>query len=368
MLLAIGHILAILATVTFLICSHELGHLWLARLAGIKVVRFSIGFGKPLFSIKTAKGTEIVLAAIPLGGYVKLFDEREKEVLPEDLNKAFNRKSIVSRIAVIIAGPMANFLVAAVAFWLAFSIGVSQIKPIIGSITSNSIAAHASVAPNSTITKINNQPVYSWLDVSIAVMQQLGNGGTMMLLTRQENSEHINQLDISQWKLDPLQPDPIRSLGINPKLPEPNPDSAVRKQYLINLHYPITQAWIPALQNTLNFIKFNFIITYKMLTGIISLKSLGGPLTLFENMDFAVKLDFANYLASLAILSITIGFINLLPIPALDGGQLLFLIIEAVRGKPLSIAMQVLIFRLGVIVLAMLMVQALTNDLLRLAQ
>jgi regulator of sigma E protease len=359
------HVIAILFGITLLIGVHELGHFMIARRVGIKVLRFSIGFGKPLWRKITASGLEIVIAAIPLGGYVRMLDEREGPVAAHELAKAFNRQSLLKRAAVILAGPVINFILAFFIYWLCYTIGITQLKPIIGSITPNSIASQANLPINSTITKIDNSRVYNWTDVIITLFNHIGSKQALSLQITHLDKQALYSLEVKDWTLDPLRPDPLQSLGIVPKVFNRAELKDNAEIYIQQQRYPLSQSWIAAWQKTYDYLKFNFLITYQLLTGNISLKSLTGPIGIFNGLNLAVKQGLASYLQMLAILSIAIGFINLFPIPGLDGGHLLFLLIERLRGKSLSVAVEVLAFRLGVIILAMLMVQAITNDLLR---
>ena len=359
-------ILAILLGITLLIAVHELGHFMVAKTMGIKVLRFSIGFGKPLWIKKTASGLQIIIAAIPLGGYVKMLDEREGPVAADELSKAFNRQTLLKRAAVVLAGPITNFIFAFLIYWLCYTIGITQLKPIIGAITPNSIASQADLPINVTLIKIDNSHVHNWAEVMMALFNHVGSKQPLLVQATHADKQELYQLKVNDWTLDPLRPDPLQSLGIEPKLLSRAELETKADIYLQLQRYPFSQAWVVAWQKTYAYLKFNFLITYKLLTGTISLKSLSGPIGIFNGLNLAVKQGLASYLQMLAILSITIGFINLLPLPGLDGGHLGFLLLEKLRAKPLSVAAEVLAFRLGMIALAMLMVQAMTNDLLRL--
>jgi len=359
------HILIILLGISLLIGIHELGHFLVAKAFGIKILRFSIGFGKALWSKRTKSGLEIVFAAIPLGGYVKMLDEREGSVAEKDLPFAFNRQSLAKRAAVIAAGPVANFFLAWLLFCLSLQMGLTQLKPLLAQPLPHSIAAKANLPADSQILKVDGFDVASWSDTVISLLLHYGKQDPLLLQLKSGDKLSEHRLNVQEWTLDSLQPDPFTSLGLVPKIATLAELKANKSLYLEHLQYPPGKAAKAAWQKTARYLNFNFFMTYKLLTGIISIKSLTGPIGIFKGLKFAVSEGLASYLQMLAILSIAIGFINLFPWPGLDGGHLLLICLEFVRRRPLSVAVEVLIYRLSVILLALLMVQALLNDLLR---
>ena len=444
-------IIGILITISLVVGVHELGHFLAARSVGIKVLRFSIGFGKPLLRWQGKRGTEYVLAAIPLGGYVKMLDEEEGNVPVNELPYAFNRQPIYKKLWVVIAGPLFNLIFAFIIYWALFMIGFTSIVPILGNIPPDSIAANAGLKPNTEIISINSTPTRSWMAVVIHIISQSGEKNTMLIETKnpinQKTQEH--KLDLSNWKIDNLKPEPLESLGLAPYQPvippvigEIQPNSSAEQNGLkkadvilsvnkkaiknwddlfaqinsnpkknllftikrdgkiqkINVRIDYTrdfffkkhgylgispnfkwpeamlrknqygpiQALSHAWQNTADFTQLNFIVLGKLLTGKISLQSLGGPITIFSGAGSALNQGLIPFLSFLAFLSISIGIINIVPIPGLDGGHILFFLIAAITRRPLSPRLQSLLYRLGFIALILLMVQALINDLLRL--
>lgn len=451
MVTALIYIFGIIITILLVVGVHEFGHFIVARLCKIKVLRFSIGFGKKLFSWNDKQGTEYVLAAIPLGGYVKMLDEEEGTVPKEELHLAFNRQPVYKRFLVVAAGPIFNFIFAALLYWLLFVIGFNTIKPIIGEVTPNSIAAKAGLRAQEEITKIDDQKTPSWGSVVLKILARTGEQSELRVQAVPRNTESPESyvLNLSDWRMDALKPDPLASLGIIPYSPsiEPvinsiQPDSpalnsglkvgdkilAINKQpirdwldivtiisktpgetlqfqisrqhktmiipvtvgtkkslfskkrgYLglapkIESHpelirknqYGLFAAIPEALHEVNNFITLNFIVIGKMFTGKISLHSLGGPITIFESAGTALNEGITPFLSFLAFLSISIGFINILPIPGLDGGHVLFQFIEVITRRPLSQRVQIFFYRIGLILLFLLIIQALSNDILRL--
>lgn len=452
MLDILSQILAFLFAIFLLVTVHEYGHFWVARRFGIKTIRFSVGFGKPLWRWLGKDGTEYVIAMLPLGGYVRLADEREGEVAEADKPYAFNRKPVWVRFLVVLAGPVTNWLLAIVAFWLVFSIGIEQTKPVIGKVTPGSIAAQAGLQPEDRILSIDGRSTPSWQKAMMAVVYRIGEKGQMQVAVQSPNAPQpqMHTLNLSNWTTGGLTPQPLRSLGLTPYLPsippvldkvlpgqaaakaglqagdrilavngqdqkdwidfveyvQNHPGAAVvltveRGQQRLTIpvtietrhtipwkavgflgvasapvalpasmkyqeHYSLPRAVMPALQETMTLSMFNFVIFGKMLIGQVSLKGLGGPITIYTTASEAFKQGLVVYLGFLGLLSVMLACINVLPIPGLDGGHLLYFCIEAVRRKPISVSAQLLAWRIGMVFLLLLMFQATLNDVLRL--
>jgi regulator of sigma E protease len=357
-------VLAFISTILIVVSVHEFGHFIVARFFKIKVLRFSIGFGKILWRFYDKHQIEYAISAIPLGGYVKLLDEREGPVTSADKPHAFNNHPVYQRFAVMIAGVLFNLIFAFLAFWLVLSMGISFIKPLVGGVVPGSPAALAGIKAGEEIVAVDQRSTPHWAAITMALITHYGEQSNLTITVHEshqtQDRQHNLQLDLRHWQLNALRPDPLNSLGIIPaKLPQ-------QKQFLNILKYPVFPAAAAAFQQTISFLHFNGVILQKILTGVISWKSLGGPLTIFKATILAAGQGAIIYINFLALLSISIGIVNLFPIPGLDGAQIIYLVIEMVRGKPLSIAVQVLLFRLGVIVLALLMIEVMLNDLLRL--
>jgi regulator of sigma E protease len=223
-------LLSFLVALMILITVHEFGHFWVARQLGIKVLRFSIGFGKPILKRIGKSGTEYVLSIIPLGGYVKMLDEREGIVSETERHLAFNRQSLLKRIAVVVAGPLFNVLFAIFAYWLMFVIGVSSIAPFVGKVESNTIAAQAGLKNGDEIIAIATKATLNWQDVRLALMSHVGEKNMLPISVRDEKQVERRLLfDLKTWQLDQQQPDPLRSLGFSPYIPNipPNIDHVI---------------------------------------------------------------------------------------------------------------------------------------------
>ena len=445
-------ITAFIVAISVLIAIHEFGHFWVAKKLGVKVLRYSIGFGKPIWK-KTAGAdqTEYVIASLPLGGYVKMLDEREGTVREEEKHRAFNRQSVGKRFAIVFAGPAFNFLFAILAYWLMFVIGVTGIKPIIGEIEPNTPAALAGLTPGQEIIAINDKPTPIW-DVAIqTIIPALVDRQTIKLdVTGQDGYPQTITLDLTNTDSD-LEPGELfAALGLMPWRPTIQPvigtvvpDSpaqqaglqtddeilmiddqviddwgklvehvAARPDTDLNLtikraereqtitlrtasttvkgkiigrmgigpkavgqypdemkvlyRYSLLESISQSLSQTWN----NTILTLKMigkiLVGEVSVKNLSGPINIAVYAGYSASAGLARVMDFLAIVSISLGVLNLLPIPILDGGHLMYYGVEMVRGKPVSEATMEMGQRIGILLLIMLMSVAFYNDIVRL--
>ncbi|UVL20389.1 RIP metalloprotease RseP [Pseudomonas sp. B21-023] len=443
----VGTLIALGVLVTF----HEFGHFWVARRCGVKVLRFSVGFGTPLLRWHDRQGTEFVVAAIPLGGYVKMLDEREGEVPPALVEQSFNRKSVRQRIAIVAAGPVANFLLAILFFWVLAMLGSQQVRPVIGAVEAGSLAASAGLGVGQEIVSIDGKPTNGWSAVNLQLVRRLGESGTLRVGVLDEGATVERQLDITlnNWLKGADEPDPIQSLGLRPWRPamvpvlaeiDPKGPAAAaglktgdkllaldgmalgdwqqvvdavraRPERTVNLRIerdgaalevPVTLArkgegqasggylgagvkaseW-PAkmlrevsygpleavgegLSRTWNMSVLTLESLKKMLFGELSVKNLSGPITIAKVAGASAQSGVGDFLNFLAYLSISLGVLNLLPIPVLDGGHLLFYLIEWARGRPLSDRVQGWGVQIGISLVVGVMLLALINDLGRL--
>lgn len=443
----VGTFIALGVLVTF----HEFGHFWVARRCGVKVLRFSIGFGKPLLRWHGRKGTEFMIAAVPLGGYVKMLDEREAEVPVELLDQAFNRKSVWQRISIVSAGPLANFLLALFFFWLFAVLGSQQVRPVIGSVEEGSLAAAAGLAAGQEIVAVDGEETFGWAAVNLQLVRRLGESGRLKVTVRDNGSnvDQTRQVVLEGWLKGIDEPDPIAALGIRPWRPaippllgRLDPKGAAQAAGLLSgdhllsfdgqtlddwqqvvdrvrarpgervvfrveragqqLQVPVTLSsrgegkarsgylgagvegvdWPPEMLRTVRFGPADAIgeafrrtwsmsvLTFeslkKMLLGELSVKNLSGPITIAKVAGASAQSGVGDFLNFLAYLSISLGVLNLLPIPVLDGGHLLYYVVEAVRGRPLSERVQAWGMQIGISLVIGVMLLALLNDLSRL--
>ncbi|MDF7221217.1 sigma E protease regulator RseP [Proteus mirabilis] len=442
---------AFIIVLGILITVHEFGHFGVARRCGVYVERFSIGFGKAIWRKTDKHGTEFVVAWIPLGGYVKMLDERVAEVAPERRHLAFNNKTVGQRAAIVAAGPIANFLLAIVAYWLVFMIGVPALKPIIADIRPDSIAEQAKLTPGMELKSVAGIETPDQNAVRLALVSKIGAKEVTFVVTQPNSlSESENILNLQQWNFDPERQDPIVSLGIMPvgarldsKVVEVTPDSAAEKaglqagdrivkvdgqpidtwhpftyfvrqspnktlellverngaslvlnitptaialkdgsevgqvgaklqvlppdeQYLIMQQYNPFSALYEASDKTWQLMGLTVKMIGKLVVGDVKLTNLSGPVSIAKGAGMSADSGFVYYLMFIALISVNLGIINLFPLPVLDGGHLLFLVIEKIKGGPVSERVQDVCYRFGVMALMLLMGLALFNDFSRL--
>tara|TARA_R110001592_G_scaffold87235_5_gene257784 strand:+ start:107432 stop:108793 length:1362 start_codon:yes stop_codon:yes gene_type:complete len=445
-------LLATVVALGLLVTIHEYGHFWVARRCGVKVLRFSVGFGPALYSWHDKRGTEYAIAAIPLGGYVKMLDEREGPVDPAELDQAFNRKDVKQRIAVVIAGPLANFLLAIAAFWLIAVFGITTLAPVLGPVEQGSIAARAGLVEGLEVVEVDGTPTRSWQEVNLQLVRRLGETGQMQIKAIEAvgATPQTYTLVLSEWLRGADQPDPIRALGLASWQPDVLPlvgevsDGGAAQaaglqsgDMIVSIDGEPVNNWItqvvPAIQgnadraldigierdgqrqnvtmvpqgreqngkvsgfaglgvaafewpdNMIREINYNPLVAIpvavgktwdmtvltldslkKMLTGLVSAKNLSGPITIAKVAGASAKSGPESFLNFIAYLSISLGVLNLLPIPVLDGGHLVYYSAEWIRGKPLSERLQAWGLQIGVALIAGVMLFAIFNDISRL--
>ena len=451
-------ILAFIATIGLLVTIHEYGHFQVARWCNVKVLRFSIGFGKPLWQKTFGKdNTEFVLAAIPLGGFVKMLDERELQdevnpvTYPEaDLKRAFNRQSVWKRIAIVLAGPVANLLLAIILYWGLFMLGVTGARPIIGVVADNSLASQASLTSGEIIQKIAGKSVSTWQEAHWLLLEESLENKTVEIEAISNNNELMQhtlsfeginadaEIDIlKKIGLDVFKPNILSVIG------EILPDSAAEKagfmpndrilqidnvvtedweqvvniiklspnkklqfeikrgqeivriaatpeaikennqtigrmgagvkldqaelaKFMITLHYSPLISLQKAIAKTWDTSIFSLKMLGKMLTGQVSLKGISGPVTIATFAGESANLGLKTFLGFLALVSISIGVLNLLPIPVLDGGHLMYYMVEIIKGSPVSEQTMLAGQKIGFVLLGLLMTIAFFNDFNRL--
>ncbi len=439
-----------------LVTFHEFGHYWVARLLKVKVLRFSVGFGKPLLRWTRRRGEddiEYMIAAIPLGGYVKMLDEREarEEIDEKDLPRAFNRQPVLNRILIVAAGPIFNFILAIVLYWFVYLGGVEGRKPLIEQPVADSPAALAGFAAQDEIVKVGTTDVQTWQGFRLALIDYGIDGGGLpievrtedgVLVTRKldigdrhilgDKSDVLDQLGFSAWSpnipavIGGLTEDgPARRDGLQVgdrvlavdgetidgweqlvKVIEAHPQSSLEflverdanKQFVSLITdererngerigmigaYPDTppeifdkirtrveygpgEAVVRAAQQTWNMSTLTLRVLGKMLLGEAALENISGPITIATYAGITASIGITTYLSFLAIISVSLGVLNLLPVPMLDGGHLLYYVIEMIKGSPVSERFEELGQQVGLAILVMLMGLAIFNDIQRL--
>ncbi len=471
MMEVVQSIVALLVTLSILVTIHEYGHYLAARAFNVHVLRFSVGFGKALFTrrgrapelvpppdgeeIRTRsneplQGTEFAVAAIPLGGYVKMLDEREGYVADDQLHLAYNRKPVLQRIAISAAGPAANFLLAIVAYWMLFTVGVTGVVPRLGDIEPESMAGRAGLVTGDEVVAVDAAPVQTWSDVNLKLFERLGESGQITITVAEGldfTADHVIPIDNFLRGVD--EPYPSDELGLvlhYPHIPaligalvpggraeaggmlvgdevlkvdgQPVDDWGAwveiiqaSPEQLIELEvrrdggtvmlpvrpgtverdgrqvgfigasrppielsddmqrtvsYSLAGALLPAIRKTWDVTVFTLGSVRKMIVGAISPKNLSGPITIAQVANATAQSGLESFVSFIALLSISLGVLNLMPIPILDGGHLLYYFIELVVGRPIPEKIQVWGLQMGIFVIVGIMMLAFYNDLARL--
>ncbi len=444
-------LLAFLLTIGILVVVHEYGHFLAARLCGVKVLRFAIGFGQPLYTRVFGKDkTEFVIAMIPLGGYVKMLDEREAPVVDVELARTYNRQNVWKRSAIVIAGPIANLLLAILLYWVLLMSGIPGMKPMLGDVPEKSPAAQASLKSGEVITKVNGALVRTWQDVRWAVLQQsLKSNVSEVEAVSGRDETHLHRLDLSILAHNGFDGDVLDQLGLTPATPamparvgeilkdgaaerdglqvddvinkvndtpvagweafvqlvrgsagkimhlevlrgqavlelKLTPDTVQEggqsvghigaayrmredeiKQYMVDVRYAPLPALVQAAVKTWDTSVLSLKLLSDMVMGSVSWKGVSGPVTIASIAGQSAHVGWKAFVGFLALVSISLGVLNLLPIPVLDGGHLMYHIVEILKGSPVSERTMEIGQRAGLAVLAMLMTIAIYNDINR---
>jgi regulator of sigma E protease len=464
---AIFSLLAMLVTLGILVTIHEYGHFRVARLCGVKVEKFSIGFGKAIASWrgKPAPGdapedaTEYVIGILPLGGFVKMLGEND-EIAPGQHGRAFNHKSLWQRSAIVAAGPVANFLLAIVVYWLMFVTGVTGLAPVIGLVENDSVAAVAGLRPGDEILQVDGSITRTWQDVNLQLLDRLGESGSLQLVvkTAESSAERNISIPLQRWLAGASEPNLLDNLGITPfhqtlaaQIGEVLPDGKAAEAGILandtitsvdgvaitswaewldvirtspgqtlelgvlrdnrnltialqpavrvgadgtpeldadgntqgyigaapkiptlpdymnrNVTYSVIAAVPQAITETWDNTVFVLVSIKKMLVGLISVENISGPLTIAQVAGQTASYGLEYYLSFLAVLSVSLGVLNLLPIPVLDGGHLFYYAVEGLTRRPVPRKFQEWGMQFGIMLVASLMFLALYNDVNRL--
>ena len=447
-------LIAFIFALGLLITFHEFGHYWVARRCDVKILRFSLGFGRPVYKrLFGTDNSEFVIAALPLGGYVKMLDEREGPVAEEELPRAFNNKPVGQRIAIAAAGPVFNFIFAVSAYWLMFMVGVPGLKPAIGAVADNSMALQAGLKAGDEIIEVDAQPTPTWSSViDIFVADVIAGRQVRLLVKTERGSERYVDINLGRISVDNMAGgDLLALLGLTPAYPQVKPiirkvqgnsvaeraglqggdqllsadgktitnaadwvkyiqehaqqavevevlrsgqrqrltmtpllvanengqwvgrvgvivyDQTVEPNKLAATQaYTVGAALVKSLDRTLEMSLMTLRVLGKMITGEASVRNLSGPISIAHYAGQSAGLGLGIFLGFLAVVSLSLGVLNLLPIPLLDGGHLLYYLVEVVKGSPVSESLQSIGQQVGLVILIGLMGIAFYNDIIRL--
>ncbi len=448
----LDYILPFLLALGILIVVHEFGHYSVARLCGVKVLRFSVGFGKPLLLRRFgADQTEWVLSAFPLGGYVKMLDEREAPVASHELHRAFNRQTVWRRIAIVAAGPLANLILAVALYWGLYAGGVEELRPRLGPSVTASLAQQAGFADGDLVRSVDGRAVETWQEFRWVLINEALDKRVVVIETINDAREvAFRKLDLSAATVDQDKQDISAQLGLTlqrPKLPavlgslspggaaeaaglrtgdrvvrvgelrvddwtalvtavrdapgqslqiEVNRGGAPfvtrvvpasvdengrtigrigvgvadqegrREQMFVTVRYDLLEALGKGVEQTWDTAALSLSVMGRMIVGEVSVKNLSGPVTIADFAGQSARMGFSHYIKFLALISISLGVLNLLPVPVLDGGHLLYYVIEIIKGGPVSERVMEIGQQIGMALLAALMAFAFYNDINRL--
>lgn len=441
---------AFLIAIGVLVSVHEYGHFWAARRAGVKVLRFSVGFGKPLSRRIDRHGTEFVIAALPLGGYVKMLDETEAPVPEADREHAFNRKPLGARMGVVAAGPLANLLLAFAFYWAMFMVGTYGQRPLVGEVLPDTPAAAAGFTAGDELRAVDGRPVRTWEDALLRLMPAAIDGRRVAVDVDTDRGTQTRTLDLSRLDYRAEDPDVMRHVGLAWRAPRvapevgdvipggaaaeaglavgdvllavdgepladwtdwvrvvrehpeqplqlrlrradseiditltpqavnedgqrigrvglaPRPVTAQFDDYYLRLRYGPLDSAGEALAKLRDMTVLTGEVIARMLTGDASSRNISGPLSIAEFAGQSARLGLAQFLSFLGLVSLSLGLLNLLPVPVLDGGHLLYYSAELISGRPLPERLRVLGQQVGLAALLALTVLALYNDITRL--
>ncbi|WP_456296095.1 sigma E protease regulator RseP [Vibrio sp. AK197] len=441
-----------IVALSILVAVHEFGHFWVARKCGVKVEKFSIGFGKSLWSRVAADGTEYSISMIPLGGFVKMLDGRVDDVTPEQQQFAFDKKPLWKRTAIVSAGPIFNFLFAIVAYWLVFLIGVPAVKPVVGEVAPSSISAQAGISSGMELKAVSGVKTSDWESVNMELISHIGDDRMTLTVVPVDGIgvEETKVLDLHDWNFDPENESAMEALGFKPYTPEVSTQLAMVSEqgagyqsglrtgdtllemdgvaitswpqvvqkiqasastpietvierdgqqrsitftpaekagkngesigfagiapevaewpenYRFELQYGVLESVGKAVDKTGQIIGLTVSMLKKLVVGDVGLNNLSGPISIAKGAGATADYGLVYFLGFLALISVNLGIINLVPLPMLDGGHLLFFAVEAVIRRPVSEKVQEMGYRLGGAIIFSLMIIAIFNDFARL--
>ncbi|MDF2155534.1 sigma E protease regulator RseP [Vibrio sp. CAU 1672] len=446
------NLISFIVALGILVAVHEFGHFWVARRCGVKVEKFSIGFGRSIWTKVGKDGTEYSISVIPLGGYVKMLDGRVDQIPEYERERAFDQKPLWKRSSIVAAGPVFNFLFAIVAYWLVFLIGVPAVKPVVGQVVPNSIVAQAGIEPGMELKAISGIKTPDWESVNMGLVSHIGDDSMTMTVSPADEVgfEVTRTLDLRDWQFEPESESAMQSLGFTPFTPEiytrlaqitqggaadkagllagdtvqaingepvtewqqvvdvirSHPNAPIEvvvmrdnaqlsvpmtpasrelankqvigfagiapevadwpESYRFELQFGVFESIGKAIDKTGQVIGLTISMLKKLIVGDVGLNNLSGPISIAKGAGATADYGLVYFLGFLALISVNLGIINLVPLPMLDGGHLLFFAIEAIIRRPVPEKVQEMGYRIGGAIIFSLMALALFNDFARL--
>lgn len=347
---------AIILTLVLVIGIHEAGHALAAYYFGVKIKKVSLGFGKPLLSWQTRSGCQWVWAFWPLGGYVQLENTRISKESSLDETQYFDKKPVWQRLIILLAGAFANVITAWCAFMLVYLLGLNYTPPIVKTVAANSIAAKAGIAAGDEIIGLNHHATPSWSEVGMQLVRSWGQENIPIMVARDSASTQALSINLKNVPLNGVKGNLLTTLGIEAQQQAPKKNLRA---------HSLSEAWHMTHHSFKEFMIFFFMIFKQLLSGTIPFSLLLGPLGVFAASVASFTQGFSVFMYFIATLSLAVAVVNLLPLPGLDGGSIIYAVIEKVRKRPVSVALEVLLHRLAFIILCLVMVHLLMNDLQR---
>ncbi len=349
--------MALIVILLLVVGVHELGHYWAARLVGVKTRRIVLGLGQPFCIKKFNSGLELAISPWPIGGYVKFFDEREISLTLEQQPYSFTKQSAWRRLFIYLGGPCLNIIFAGFIFSSLYYIGFTSVPPVIGAVEKNSIADKAGLRSGELLLTIDGWQTSNWSLALLAIVGHSGNQSAIRIKVKTlDNNIRLINLDVDKWHFNGIKQTPLGSLGL----------SIPKKPNKIKVSVSLSGSIKHGIYKTWQYLALNCLASSKILTGKISIAALSGPLKLLKTSQILLRTSIEAFLNFIALFSIAVGVVNLLPLPTLDGGHILYIIIEKLRGQAVSVAMQVLMYRFMMVAIFIICMQLLANDLIRL--
>lgn len=348
------YIISFIVVLGILIFVHEFGHFIVARKLGIGVLKFSLGFGPKVFGFEKG-GTEYLVSAVPLGGYVKLLGETpDEEIPPEHISRSFSHSPAGSKLMVVAAGPLFNIIFAALVFCVVFMAGVPVLKPVVGDVVEDSPAFRAGIEKGDVIVSINERAMKRWEDIAVVIKEQGTENPLSVVINRGDRIVNL-VLQAEEREVKNIFGESVR---------EPKIGIIAKGDYLIKRYNPFSALFL-GIKETGRMIYLTVVTIVKLIERVIPADTLGGPILIAQIAGDQAKQGITPFFYFLALLSVNLGILNLLPIPILDGGHILIFSLEAITGRTLSMKVKGIVQQIGLVIIITLTILVFYNDIAR---